>query len=74
MPKPGLNDTPRLFVQHTGLRGGMAWETWVEHGLSKFGTFAWTRKQAKRKGRRLMAKWQRLHAAEATREEIRVDG
>lgn len=55
-----VDGPPRACVQRTGSRdvGPMAWEAWVSHGLmryaSEWGTYAWTRKGAERKARKLM--------------------
>lgn len=67
---------PVMKVQRTGTRewGFQAWEAWLQCGLTRyageFGTYAWTRKGAERKARRLM----RRYLASRRGPEITVDG
>jgi hypothetical protein len=64
----GWNEPPRMVVQRTGSRerGFMAWRAWVSHGPMRYcgehGTYAWTRKGAERKARRLLAKWHKTQS------------
>lgn len=60
-PRPlGWDDPPRIVMEQ---RGNGKWEVWVSHGMTKFanewGSYAWTRKRAIKKGRRLMRAYQR---------------
>lgn len=54
---------PVMRVQQIGARerGFQAWEAWVEVGAmryaSEFGTYAWSRKSAERKARRLLRRY-----------------
>jgi hypothetical protein len=68
----GWNDPPKLFVEQISAH---RWKVWVEWGLlrvsGEWGTYAWSRKAAIRKGQRLLADVEKMKKRRAARECIR---